>query len=304
MKTYQFEGVVTAKSSIAHNGGEQNGNITQLRREKFVQPNGKVEEVPIISGNAVRGILRDVGMLNMLKKLGYGVTKDGDVKGLPLNAFYFLFSGGSLSKEGKAGTDINAFRKMKETIPLIGLFGGAVGNQIMPGKMKIGKLYPICEETSHLIPEKFHNEYMESSWEYVQTEMYTRRDDEKNDKVRGLIGQAKSETLTETKQQMMYEVETISAGTRFYWSVTLEDVTDVEFEAFVFTVLAWSRAPYLGGKSGVGLGEVQIQMGDWFEIDSRTTGQKKELGLKLGKAYEQHIEKNGDSIREMLNNFK
>ena len=43
---------------------------------------------------------------------------------------------------------------MRDLIPLKGLFGGAAGNAIMPGKMKIGKLIPICKETSHLVPEK------------------------------------------------------------------------------------------------------------------------------------------------------
>ena len=54
MKTYILEGIVTALSSISHNGGEKNGIVTQLRREKFVQPNGKVIEVPVISGNSIR----------------------------------------------------------------------------------------------------------------------------------------------------------------------------------------------------------------------------------------------------------
>ena len=36
MKTFVLEGTCTALSSISHNGGEKNGTIVQLRREKFV----------------------------------------------------------------------------------------------------------------------------------------------------------------------------------------------------------------------------------------------------------------------------
>jgi len=187
MKTYIMEGVVTALTSICHNGGERNGITTQLRREKFVQPTGKVETVPVVSGNSIRGILRDKGMLYMLQKLGYGITDDNKVVGLPLTAFYFLFSGGSLVSTGDGKLDIEYFRKMKAAIPLVGLFGGAAGNSILPGKLKIGKLIPICSETKHLIPERFLPEVTESIWEYCQTEMYTRRDDEKNDIVRGML---------------------------------------------------------------------------------------------------------------------
>jgi hypothetical protein len=65
MKTYVFEGVVTALTSISHIG-DSHGVNAKLRREKFVQPDGTVEEIPVISGNSLRGILRDRGMLHML----------------------------------------------------------------------------------------------------------------------------------------------------------------------------------------------------------------------------------------------
>lgn len=313
MRTYIMEGHVTALSSISHNGGERNGTVTQLRREKFVQPNGRVVKVPIVSGNSVRGTLRDRGMFQMLQQLGYGVDMEtGEVKGLPLSAFYFLFSGGALVSTGDAGFDISKFREMREMIPLIGLFGGAAGNVIMPGKLKIGKLIPICKETEHLIPNRFLTENRESIWDYCQTEMYTRKDDEKNDRVRMLISSAKNENeLFDDKpvkkesapQQMMYSVETISAGTVFFWRVILEDVTDIEFEAFISTLLEFSKAPNIGGKGAVGHGEISIKLDNWVQIDSRITLQGTEVDMKLGSKYINHIKENGDKIRSHLNSM-
>lgn len=309
MRTYILEGIVTALSSISHNGGERNGTITQLRREKFVQPTGKVAKVPVISGNAVRGILRDRGMFSMLQQLGYGVNRDtGEVTGLPLSAFYFLFSGGALTSTGESGIDIEKFRTMRETIPLIGLFGGAIGNIIMPGKMKIGKLLPICNETAHLLPERFVPENTQTIWEYCQTEMYTRRDDEKNDRVRMLINRPAigdgEPAKPATPQQMKYDVETLAAGTQFYWKIVLEDVSDVEFEAFLATVLEFSKAPNVGGKSGVGHGEISIKLDKWIEVDSRVNLQGTELDVKLGTKYKEHLKKNGAGIKNFLNAMK
>ena len=313
MKTISLEGVATAITSIIHNGGEQNGIASMLRREKFVQPNGKVKEVPVVSGNSIRGILRDVGMYDMLQKIGYGVDKEtGEVNGLPLSAFYFLFSGGALSSTGEAGINVDKFRKMKELVPLIGLFGGAIGNAIMPGKLKIGKLIPICKETLHLLPEKYRSDEVESIWDYCQTEMYTRKDDEKNDKVRDMIdanvralltgGKTKLDiTKASTAQQMMYRNESLAAGTTFYWKVTIEDPTDIEFEAFVNALLVFSKAPYLGGRSSVGHGEISIKMDNWIEIDSRSNLEGKEVGLPLLQKYFNHLAEQKQSIREMLN---
>ena len=139
METIEFTGIVTALSSISHGGGQSFGINSKLRREKFVQLDGSVEEVPVISGNAIRGQLRDLGMRHMCRVLGYGeaTEDDGRPLGLSLPAFYFLFSGGALTKQKGRGLDIDRARTLRELIPLVGIFGGAMGNQIMPGKLKI-----------------------------------------------------------------------------------------------------------------------------------------------------------------------
>lgn len=309
MKTYVLEGRVTALSSITHNGGERNGTTTQLRREKVILPSMKVVEVPVISGNSLRGILRDRGMFQMCRMLGYGVNEDdGKVQGLPLQSFYFLFSGGALVSTGDGGLDINYFRRMKDLIPLIGLFGGAAGGNIMPGKLKINRMVPICDETRHLVPERFVPENTLSMWDLAQTEMFTRRDDAKNDKLLPVLekkqltaGDATPETVKSgTPQQMMYNVETLAAGTQFHWKIVIEDATDVEFEAFLSTLLEFSKNPYIGGKSATGHGEISIELEKWLTIDSRVKGTGTELDMKLGERYAQHLKDRGDDIRKFL----
>ena len=322
MHTYVFEGVMTALTSVSHIG-ETHGINAKLRREKVVQPDGSVEEVPIISGNGLRGILRDRGMLHMLRCLGYGVNDEsGEVQGLSQAAFYFLFSGGALESRGSRGLDIDEARRWRDMIPLVAIFGGAMGNQIMPGKAKIGKAIPICRETAHLIPERFVNsEKPQSIWDMCQEEPYTRRDDEKNEQLRKLIApqvrallEAKATEQREKaktgddvagdtgqKQQMRYFVETLAAGTRLFWDVTLDDVTDLEFEAFCVTLAEFSRFPHIGGKSGVGHGKVQIRFDNWVEIDPRVAPTGKELSFSLGNLYKNHLEQRGNEIRELIN---
>lgn len=320
MQTLVFEGTMTALTSISHIG-DSHGVNSKLRREKVIQPNGSVEEVPIISGNALRGILRDRGMLHMLKLLGYGVNDEtGEVKGLSLSAFYFLFSGGALTKDlGNRGLDVDEARRWRGLIPLVAIFGGAMGNQIMPGKAKIGKAIPICTETAHIIPERFLGG-VDSVWELCQEEAYTRRDDEKNDNLRQLITPevrglleadatakrakygTKDDVEGETgqKQQMRYYVETLAAGSRLYWEISLDDVTDLEREAFFVTLAEFSRFPYIGGKSSVGHGKVSIKFDNWIEIDSRVTNGK-ELSFGIGNLYQKHLQERGDEIRELIN---
>lgn len=304
---------MTALSSISHIG-ETHGINAKLRREKIVQPDGSVEEVPVISGNGIRGILRDRGMEHMLQCLGYG-----NGHGLGLAAFYFLFSGGALTKSSR-GLDIDEARRWRGLIPLVAVFGGAMGNQIMPGKLKVGKAIPICTETVHLIPERFVGDGVQSVWDLCQEEAYTRRDDEKNENLRQLIAPDVRKLLeasamdkrkkskaggdvveaTGQKQQMRYFVETLAAGTRFYWEIVLDDVTDLEFEALCVTLAQFSKLPYIGGKSGVGHGKVSVMFDKWMEIDPRAAPTGTEIDVTLGTRYMQHLEQNAAEIRELL----
>lgn len=325
MHTYIFEGVMTALTSISHIG-DTFGINAKLRREKIVQPDGSVQEVPIISGNAIRGILRDRGMLHMLKCLGYGIDETtGEVQGLSLAAFYFLFSGGALTKAGgNAGLDIDEARRWRNLIPLVALFGGAMGNQIMPGKLKCGKAIPICKETLHLLPERFITGQELSIWDMLQEEAYTRRDDEKNENLRKLIApevQALLEGVVTEKhkkagtkddiagetgqsQQMRYYIETISAGTRLFWDMTLDDVTDLEFDAMCVALSEFGRFPYIGGKSGVGHGKVSIVFDKWIEINPRLAPTGKEIDSTIGTNYMEHLRDRGEDIRGMIDAFK
>lgn len=306
--TYELSGAITALSSIIHSGGESLGNTTKLRREKFVQPDGSVEEVPVLSGNGIRGRLRDLGMAHFCRALGYGVRDDGG-EGLTLPAFYFLFSGGSLTAgDGGKALDLAYARKLREMIPLVGVFGGAVGNQILPGKLIVDKAYPICRETAHLLPEGYRSE--ESIWGYLQEEMYTRKDDEKDEHKRRFIGAGtqqlllggmSKQALTESgPQQMMYYVESFAAGTRFFWRLLLTDATDVEFEAFLACLAEFSRAPYLGGRSAAGLGHVALQCDQWKSIDSRVSANGKALDTPIGMKYQEHLEAHAETIRKLL----
>lgn len=263
MKTFVLEGVCTAISSISHNGGERNGTIVQLRREKFVQPKGNVVEIPVISGNSIRGKLRDLAAIDILTKTdGIKVKVDAD-------NFNLLFSGGSLESTGGKNLDIEKVRQMRKDIPMLSVLGCSIGNVILPGKVDIGKMIPICKETLHLIPDKFHgSEEIKTIWEYCQVEMNTRKDDTKDENKREFI---KEESLTDDLRggQMMYHTETLVSGTRFYWKICLRDTNDIETGAFLQTLQKWSeQASQVGGNGRVGHGALKVELMETKAIDS------------------------------------
>lgn len=281
MKTFVLEGTCTALSSISHNGGERNGTIVQLRREKFVQPKGKVVEIPVISGNSIRGKLRDLAAIDILTK------KDGVKVQVDADSFNLLFSGGSLESTGEKQLDIGKVRQMRKDIPMVSVLGCSIGNVILPGKVDIGKMIPICKETLHLIPEKFHGtEEIKTIWEYCQVEMNTRRDDTKDENKREFI---KEESLTDELKggQMMYHTETLVAGTRFYWKICLRDTNEVETGAFLSILQSWSnQSSQVGGNGRVGHGKLKIDLTETSVVDSEMKFENSDFVTYINKASE------------------
>lgn len=279
MKTYILEGTCTALSSISHNGGEKNGTTVQLRREKFVQPKGRVVEVPVISGNSIRGKLRDLAAIDILTK------KDGVKVQVDADNFNLLFSGGALESTGGKQLDIGKVRKMRKDIPIISVLGCSVGNVIVPGRVDIGKLIPICKETLHIVPEKFHGDgEIKTIWEYCQVEMNTRKDDTKDENKREFI---KKEYLTEDLRggQMMYHIETLVTGTRFYWKICLRDTTDIETGAFLSILQSWAaQSSQVGGNGRVGHGRLKVELNETSVVDSEIEFENSDFVTYINKA--------------------
>ena len=279
MKTYILEGTCTALSSISHNGGEKNGTTVQLRREKFVQPKGRVVEVPVISGNSIRGKLRDLAAIDILTK------KDGVKVQVDADNFNLLFSGGALESTGGKQLDIGKVRKMRKDIPIISVLGCSVGNVIVPGRVDIGKLIPICKETLHIVPEKFHGDgEIKTIWEYCQVEMNTRKDDTKDENKREFI---KKEYLTEDLRggQMMYHIETLVTGTRFYWKICLRDTTDIETGAFLSILQSWAaQSSQVGGNGRVGHGRLKVELNETSVVDSEIEFENSDFVTYIDKA--------------------
>lgn len=264
MKTYILEGIVTALSSITHNGGEKNGTVTQFRREKLIQPNGKAVEIPVISGNSIRGKLRDIAAIEILTRQdGTKIEVDGD-------SFNLLFTGGSLESTGSSTLNIERLREMRKDMPMLAVLGGSVGNVIIPGKVEIGKLIPIAKETLHVIPKQYHTAYSDAPktvWEYCQLEMYTRKDDSKDEIKREFLQDDAKEKARPV--QMKYDTETIAAGTKFYWRVVLKDTTDIETGAFLQTLNTWiEQNSQVGGNGRVGHGALKLEIKETKVIDS------------------------------------
>lgn len=265
----RLDGKITLLSPLSHIG-ESSGPDSFLSQDIIIGPDGRPVECFVYSGNAFRGQLRDLAAIYMTEKLG-GLTYNPAV-------FYLLFSGGSLG--GDQSVDIDQARMYRRNVPMLSVFGGGVGNQILTGKIRVGAMYPLVAECQRVLPEHLRQEDAPNWRHWTFEKSFTRMDDAKNENLRQyladpaqaalpgaeqklLTGEApeeeKKKKEKEVPQQMRYTVEMLAAGAVLYQRIDLCDMSDLELGAFVSALVEFSKHPYIGGKSGTGHGLVDVE---------------------------------------------
>lgn len=241
----KIETIYTLKQPLSHIG-ESESTVSFLNTIR-IAANGKVEEVFALTGNSIRGMLRDCAARHLLDRLDAKVGK---------KEFNILFSGGNIS--GSMTTDIDQAKRYRELLPIISLFGAGIGNQILAGKMTQGFALPVCQETDGIVPEinGIKEGLRENSWKSLTgTINFTRFDDSKNVNYQEYLqGENDNTDKGSASTQMRYEVEYLVPGAQLYHVINLCADTDVELGVFVSALGEFSHSPILGGMGGKGFG--------------------------------------------------
>lgn len=274
MVSGKIDTMLALLSPLSHIG-DSAGPDSYLSTQTVISQTGEVEEVFVYSGNAVRGVLRDCGSRYFLDNIG-----NGAIVQIPLELFYLFFSGGSIG--GKQSINIDQAREIRRKIPHLSIFGGGVGNMLLPGKLNVGQALPVCREVKHIVPDHIleQTENLSNlSWRQMTTEQsYTRKDDAKDDLLRvhiqgqslaigqpeqlSLAGDTQPEELKDDKspQQMRYTLEMLAAGAVLWQEIVFYDMTEIELGALVASITEWAKNPVIGGQSRIGMGKVNAEM--------------------------------------------
>jgi len=222
---------VTALSPIVHSQGTE-GNVSLQRTiTKWDLDAGRLVEVPFVSGNSVRGILRDIGAALAVDRL----DARGELSGAAVHA---LASGGALVKAAKPMTSSEEHR-LKELVPHLALFACSGGGRIMGGRLRVNHMMPMQDiPLDALTAEQF-----------------------------GTRSARLPHGLTAEEHegdQMIYEFQAIPAGVSFSWAVGVvgsdADPMALAARSWLGTVLdAWiADGAYVGAKGASGYGSVAV----------------------------------------------
>ena len=257
--------LMTATSSIAH-GGQTRGTTTLLRRETIVQPDGTPLQVPVISGNSLRGRLRRIAEELLRDQLRY----EGQLSPAAAHA---IRGGGTLVKTTSEPLSGSRLATVRALVPHVGVFGLAGGGAVIDGALAVGKVVPVLTETAHItgLPGTA------SAFTAVQLESYTRVDDTDRHDTTTLApapdtvanhqdtavgpsasSEAPARSGDGATRQMLYQVETLPAGTMFTGWLQLRRPTELELSLLTDILATYSAHATLGGRLGSGHGTVQV----------------------------------------------
>ncbi len=257
----KWAGILTLQSPLSHNGDEIMGNEAKFRRQRILV-DGKPLDVPIYSGNAMRGRLRRMAAADMVALLGGGQVDP--------SVYHTIFAGGALDKGADTGLiNITKQREARLAIPMLSLFGAAMGNQMLAGKLRIGLAVPITQETRVMTGMDAET----SIWDIMDDSFYTRRDDLED----------RPEDID--SHQMIYKGEVMAAGTRLHHTVALVGANEVEESCLGRIMRLFEADPVLGGQSGRGHGRVLPEYAPEWPAEA---------------LYLEHIQAYGEAMRQAL----
>ena len=240
-----FDLDITARTSIVHRDDTRNSSSIQslFRREKVLTPAGEVAMVPIISGNAWRGILRRTGETLLAEVLGY----EGQ---LTPAAAHLLRNGGFLRKSTREMTPEQE-RELKTLVPLIGLFGGAANARVMSGKLVVSKVVPVTADTLHLLPGPPPEGPIPASVHTILGQESTSHSNDLPD-----TGPTVDGETADGFSPIRLDTETLIAGTRLSGQIRLTHATDVEYGLLTDILENFATRGHLGGRTAAGHGRI------------------------------------------------
>ena len=217
--------------------GRSESNAVSTRRFPVLLPDGKLEEAPAVSGNALRGRMRRLVFRQLLDDCGLLPGTVG------YDRIYAAVANGGTLTGSDTMVDPGALRKVRADCPPLSVFGSALYSHMLAGRMSVGICWPVCDVTvtAGLVPDcdAVNMSLLEAETAFVRMPERERQRPE------------------DTKVgPMPYQVEVLAAGTTLVSEIRfMPESTEVERSC-----VAWAldRIDSLGGKSGIGLGRVEI----------------------------------------------
>lgn len=259
-----FSGTLVTQDPLVHfdqarspsHGPEGEGNRFPFRRLSMLHGSRRYE-VPMVSGNSIRGLWRRLLAGDLLARLQLPVVELGS------RVIYLLTSGGGLEardrpRRQRTGEEdqatppppepvlrIGSKADLTASLPMVGLLGASYGKAMVEGSLRVGHAIPACVATAPLLGVDTAVALSDlTDWCF-----HTRRDDRLAEG--GNLG-------NRAKQQQIIQYEYVCAGVTLHHSFGVEAASDLEVSCLAHALDLFRARPFLGGKWATGNGRVSV----------------------------------------------
>lgn len=292
---------LTAHAHQTSPDGGAEGVTPQMKTGVFFE--GKKLEVPYISANSIRGMIR--------RAAGSVVTSQIQAKGEQISRnVYLSMNRGSYARTGLDAGGASYMQLISaDQNPFVGLFGG--GAHMYRSKVRMEcDLLPMITATAPLLPERFQGHCIDvQPWQLLDKTLIASRDDferviegniiqdaeqahmehmdakfgqnaaKKAQKAEAKVeGQAvlKSAKLKSDDLNTFTQVECINPGTPMYFGMSINNPTEAQLGMLLTAIQLWANRNALGGGSSRGRGSfkaaLQVSRGSDILIDNLLVG--------------------------------
>jgi hypothetical protein len=273
--------LITLLSPLAHGGDQSGSNVASIRREQRCDAfTGEAAEIPFVSGAAVRGLARDLMMVDWLARIGL-TTRD-----IRPELAHALLAGGSIDAGAAMGVTNNRLRDaIREVSPAWDLFCGVIEGELMEGQLLVHDAVLVCRETAWMAAPALGwsiEEARERAPELPEAAAAT---------VERLGTRHHHDDIPGKSTQMILHTQAIAAGHQLAWSVALRAgarATALQRSALAFMLGLLAEHGRLGAKAQTGFGQA---------LFSEPTGAEDLVGPDL---YLRHVAEHADRARAWL----
>ncbi len=322
---------VTLRSPYVHSSSVK-GNTSLFMSEKLCDPEDPQAphiNVPCITGNSLRHAFRNALFILTGRLLG----QDGaELESLAEPALHYLLGGGNMGKAA-ATLDVAGYREICRLFPWVSLFGGGLGQDILPGKLEVSFGYLCCEENAWRIAKlsKAMGEYASQCHpanDYLERRVLTKPDPRRSalaphlmrpdeyeafDSTRNRTGKENEESGEDDPRSLAF-YQTIVSGSRFVWTVGGSFLTPLEHSMIICGLYTLAYYHRLGAKKGSGHGVVDLDVvgatGDIQPVQEMlaTVDRQEELNDRIRQEwaapYVDHVRENAAGILDLLGKVK
>lgn len=239
--TGRLDIVATALDALHHGAGSE-GNTQLLRTQEVILEDGSQARVPFISGNSLKHMIRDGAVRFALDAMQ---VEDHSLSKAVVD---LLFSGGHLAK-GSQSVRIATARELAVLFPALSICGYSAGNTMVASKLRVDNLHLVCHENAARLPaglsatphariraggyrsEEFGTRHDAARLPHVDR-VLALEDRDRSDASKGRTKDVKAPGKDADSAQMIYDFQTLKAGSVLWGGVGYEDLTHPELVAF------------------------------------------------------------------------